>query len=96
MFAFFERFSFVQEPKKWNTKHDNGMRNASPVAYAKHQLAPNRSYHANKKSIVLAVMRRNMPLDASNAIRYANQAFFFWLKHRRLIDLLFFFHLIRD
>lgn len=46
------------------------MKNASLAVCAKIPSEPNRSYRRSRKSTALAVMRRNMRLDASNVIRY--------------------------
>jgi hypothetical protein len=52
----------LQARKRWNTRPDNGTKNASVVASAKLQSEQNRSSHANKISIVLAAMKSNLPL----------------------------------
>lgn len=65
-------FSFrFQARRKWNTKLDNGTRNASLVASAKRQSAPSRLFHATKRSTVPVATRRNMQHAARNARKWA-------------------------
>lgn len=45
------------------------MKNALLAVYAKIPSEQNRSYHANKKSTVLDVMRKSMRPDASNVAK---------------------------
>lgn len=59
----------IQAPKKWNTKHGNGTKNASLVVFARTPSERSHLFRANRKSTVLAAMKRNMPLDALNVIK---------------------------
>lgn len=70
-FFFYFTFSYCfQARKKWNTKHDNGTKNASLAAFAKIRLVRSLLYRKNRKSIAPAAMKRNMRPDASNVTKY--------------------------